>query len=97
VAARDKISEASALTEKAAADYPRSRALDRALQLKLGYLAQRRGDLDALQREIFDQLAPTPGTAGAQTLKTEVAQDLYTRVMNANPSRNPGRTLPVDQ
>jgi hypothetical protein len=29
-------------------------------------------------------------------LKTEVPQDLFSRVMGSNPSRNAGRTLPVD-
>jgi formylglycine-generating enzyme required for sulfatase activity len=66
------------------------------LQFKLGYLALRRDELDALQREIFGQLMEAPGGKEAQMLKTEVAQDLYWRVMNTNPSRNPGRALPVD-
>lgn len=95
-AARGQIAEAAGLVEKAAADFPRSRALDRALQFKLSYLALRRGDLDALQGEIYAQLAPLPAGNDRQMLKTEVAQELYSRVMNANPSRNPGRALPVD-
>lgn len=96
VSARDKILEATSLVEKAATEYPSSRTLDRALQFKLGYLALRRTDLDALQREIYEALAPVPGFAGRQMLKAEVAQDFYARVMNANPSRNTGRMLPVD-
>lgn len=96
VAAGERIAEASELLEKAAADFPRSGALDRGLHLKLGYLGLHRTDLDALQREIYERLAPLPGATGAQMLKTEVTQDLYALVMNTNPSRNPGRTLPVD-
>ncbi len=96
VAARDKITEAAALIDKAASDYPRSRALDRALQLKLGFLALRQGDLEALQREIYDQLVPVPGGSRVQMLRSEIAQDIFGRVMNTNPSRNPGRALPVD-
>ncbi len=96
VAARDKIAEAAGLMEKAATDFPHSRSLDRALQFKLGYLALRRTELEALQRDIYEQLAALPGAKNAQMLKAEVTQDLYARVMNANPSRNPGRTLPVD-
>lgn len=96
VAARDKIGEAAGLMEKVATDFPRNRSIDRALQFKLGYLALRRGDLEALQRDLYAQLAPLPAAKEVQMLKTEVSQDLYARVMNANPSRNLGRALPVD-
>jgi tetratricopeptide (TPR) repeat protein len=96
VAAREKISEATALVTKAAADFPRSRDLDRVLPARLGFLSALGADLDALQRECYERLAAVPGSSGVQMLKTEVTQDLYGRVMNANPSRNAGRSLPVD-
>jgi hypothetical protein len=96
VAAREKITEAAGLMEKATAGFPRARAVDRALQVELSFLAQQREALDTLQSEIFAQLAPLPPTKGAQMLTTEVAQELYARVMNANPSRNAGPSLPVD-
>ncbi len=96
VAAREKITEAAGLMEQATAGFPRARAVDRALQVELSFLAQQREALDSLQSGIFAQLAPLPPTKGAQMLKTEVAQELYARVMNANPSRNAGPSLPVD-
>ncbi len=95
-AAAEKLSVALKILEKVVAEYPRSRSFDPALQRKLAYLALRAGELDTLQEQVFSRLAPLPGTTRLQMLKTEVPQELYTRVMNANPSRNPGRGLPVD-
>ncbi len=94
--AAEKITLAAKLTEQAATDYPRSKALDVPLQRKLAYLALRTGELSALQEQIYTRLAPLPGTGNIQLFKTEVPQELYQRVMNANPSRNAGRGLPVD-
>ncbi len=95
-AAAGKLSEAAKILEKVAADFPRSRSLDPALQRKLAYLALRAGDLDTLQEQVLGRLAPLSGALTVQMLKTEVPQELYQRVMNANPSRNVGRGLPVD-
>jgi hypothetical protein len=94
--AGEKIAVAAALVEKAAAEFPRSRALDGALQRRLAYLGLRAADLDALQELVHPQLVPLPGAKRFAMLKTEVSQDLYARVMNGNPSRNSGRALPVD-
>ena len=95
-AAIGKINAASALVEKTAAENPRSTELDQALQNRLAYLGLRTGELDSLQEAIYSRLVPLPGLAGVSMLGTEVDQDLYTRVMNENPSRNPGLALPVD-
>lgn len=94
--AGERISAAAALMEKAAADFPRSRSLDRTLQQKLAYLELRRGDLAALQEMVDAELATVPGERSGRMLRTEVPQELYARVMNTNPSRNAGRALPVD-
>lgn len=96
VAAEQKIDEAAPLIEKLFRDYPKSRRLDGALRIKFAYLTLRRADLRALQDEVYDLLLPMPGFADRLLLKTEVPQSLYVRVMNTNPSRNPGRSLPVD-
>ena len=96
VAAEQKIDEAAPLLEKLFRDFPKSRRLDGALRIKFAYLALRRTELRALQDEVYDLLLPMPGFADRLMLKTEVPQSLYVRVMNTNPSRNPGRTLPVD-
>ena len=95
-AAVDKISAALARVEKAAIENPRSTALDATLQNRLAYLRLRAAELDSLQEAVYSQLGPLPELKGVSMLKSEVSQDLYTRVMNENPSRNPGRALPVD-
>ncbi len=95
-AAVDKISAALARVEKAAIENPRSTALDETLQNRLAYLRLRAAELDSLQEAVYSQLGPLPELKGVSMLKSEVSQDLYTRVMNGNPSRNPGRALPVD-
>ncbi|WP_415663337.1 SUMF1/EgtB/PvdO family nonheme iron enzyme [Rariglobus hedericola] len=96
VAAEQQLGEAGQLVEKLFKDYPKSRRLDGALRIKFAYLALRRSDLRALQDEVYDRLLPLPGVSNWLLLKTEVPQSLYVLVMNTNPSRNPGRSLPVD-
>jgi hypothetical protein len=96
VAAEQKIAEAGPLIDKLYQDFPKSRRLDGALRIKFAYLALRRADLRALQDEVYDRLLPLPSVDGLMLFKTEVPQSLYVLVMNTNPSRNPGRTLPVD-
>ncbi|MSU24472.1 MAG: hypothetical protein EXS32_11690 [Opitutus sp.] len=96
VVAGGKIAEAMAVVNKVAVDYPRGRALEGGLRLRLAFLAMRRAELDALQEQVYSRLGSLGGARGLRLLKTEVPQDLYTRVMNDNPSRNVGRALPVD-
>jgi hypothetical protein len=95
-AAAEKVAAALKLLEKAAAEFPRSRVLDPGLQRKLGYLALRAGEWDGLQAQIFARLAPLPGASSPLMLRTEMPQEIYQRVMNANPSRHAGPGLPVD-
>ncbi|MFA6962069.1 MAG: SUMF1/EgtB/PvdO family nonheme iron enzyme [Opitutaceae bacterium] len=96
VAADQKLEQAGELVEKLFAAYPKSRRLDGGLRIKLAYLALRRADLRSLQDEVYDALLPLPGVSDRMLLKTEVPQSLYVLVMSTNPSRNPGRSLPVD-
>ena len=49
-----------------------------------------------MQDEVYERLLPLPGVNGRLMLGTEAPQSLYVLVMNTNPSRNPGRTIPVD-
>jgi hypothetical protein len=95
-AADQKLAEAGQLVEKLFKDFPKSRRLDGALRIKLAYLALRRADLRTLQDEVYDRLLPLPGVSERLLMKTEVPQSLYVLVMNTNPSRNAGRSLPVD-
>jgi hypothetical protein len=96
VAAEQKITAVIPLLEKLFLNFPKSRRLDTALRIKFAYLALRRADLRALQDEVYDGLLPLPGAEGRLLFRNEVPQSLYVMVMNTNPSRNPGRTLPVD-
>jgi hypothetical protein len=91
-----KVAEAITVIARVATEYPRSRALDSALRRKFEYLALRRDDLDSIQEQVYAGVARVPGAPGVSMLRTEVPQDLYTRIMNINPSRNQGRGLPVD-
>ncbi len=96
IAAEQKLEEAGQLAERLFKEYPRSRRLDGSLRIKLAYLGLRKTELRALQDEVYDRLLPLPGVSERLLLKTEVPQSLYVLVMNTNPSRNPGRTFPVD-
>ncbi len=96
VAAEQKIQEAVKLVNKLFADFPKSLRLDGALKIKLTYLSLRLGVFRKLQDEVYEGLLPLPGAAERMLFKTEVPQSLYVMVMNINPSRNPGRTFPVD-
>lgn len=96
VAAEQKLVEAGQLVDRLFKEYPKSRRLDGSLRIKFAYLALRRSELRALQDEVYDRLLPLPGVSERLLLRTEVPQSLYVLVMNTNPSRNPGRTMPVD-
>jgi hypothetical protein len=96
VAADQQLTLIAPKLEKILADYPKSNRLDGALRIKYAYIALRRENLRALQEAIYDNLLPLPGIAEHQMLATEVPQSLFVLVMNTNPSRNPGRALPVD-
>ncbi len=94
--ATPKISEAARTMGKLASTFPASRRLDPALKTRLDYLASRGDRLPEIQRLVFDNLLPVPGTPGHLLLKTEVTQTLYQLVTSAGPSRNAGPGLPVD-
>jgi len=96
VAAEQRLGEAGLLAEKLFKEYPKSRRLDGSLRIKIAYLSLRRTDLRRLQDEIYDGLIPLPGVDDRLMFKTEVPQSLYAVVMNTNPSRNAGRSFPVD-
>jgi Sulfatase-modifying factor enzyme 1 len=96
VAAEQKLPSAGALTTRLATEYPRSRYVDGALRIRLSYLALKTSDLRKMQDEVYDHLLLMPGVSDRLMLGSEVPQGLYFMVMNTNPSRNPGRTMPVD-
>ena len=96
VAAEQALPQAMQLTDKLAADFPRSRYVDGSLRIKLSYLGLKSADLKKLQDQVFDRLLPMVGISDRLLLASEVPQGLYEAVMNTNPSRNPGRAMPVD-
>lgn len=82
--------------EATLAQLPKARGVDEDLRQRLAYLNLRQADLVQIQDQTYDLLLPLPGHEQFALMKTEVPQALFTRVMNTNPSRNAGRTLPVD-
>ena len=82
--------------ENAIAALPKARGIDEELRQRLAYLSLRQAALVQIQDEAYDLLLPLPGHEQFAMLKTEVPQGLFARVMNTNPSRNPGHGLPVD-
>jgi hypothetical protein len=96
VAAEQALPRALELTERLEKDFPRSRYVDGAMRIKLSYLGLKRAEIKALQDQVFDRLLPLIGVNDRLMLASEVPQDIYQTVMNTNPSRNPGRGMPVD-
>jgi tetratricopeptide (TPR) repeat protein len=96
VSAEQLLPRAMELTERLTNEFPRSRAVDGTLRIKLNYLALKRNDLRRMQDETYDRLLPLVGVSDRLLLASETPQSLYQAVMNINPSRNPGRSLPVD-
>ncbi|MDB6166523.1 MAG: Sulfatase-modifying factor enzyme 1 [Lacunisphaera sp.] len=94
--AQQLIGSALEKLETTIAEQPKARGVDEELRQRLGYLNLRRADLVQIQDQTYDLLRPLPGREQFALLKTETPQELFTRVMNNNPSRNPGRDLPVD-
>lgn len=96
IGAEQHIPEAAALLERITTEYPKNDFQLGALKIKLAYLSLKRDVLRRLQDEVYEGLLPLPGAHGVLLFKTELPQRIYAEVMNTNPSRNPGRTLPVD-
>ena len=96
VAAEKMLPKAMELTDRIAAEFPRSKSVDGGLRIKLNYLAVKREELRRLQDSVYDHLLPLIGVSDRLLLASETPQELYQAVMNTNPSRNPGRSLPVD-
>ncbi len=96
VSAEQALPRALELTERLERDFPRSRYVDGQLRIKLSYLGLKRAEIKDLQDQVFDRLLPLIGVNDRLMLASEVPQDIYQAVMNTNPSRNPGRGMPVD-
>ncbi len=88
----------SALTELevAIAQSPKAPGLGGELPERVAYLGRRAGEWVTIQDQVYDLLLPLATQPPSALLKQAVPQGLYAAVMNANPSRTPGRALPVD-
>lgn len=82
--------------EIAQVKFPQSSRLEPTLIRKFTYIGLRENELASIRDQFREQLRPVPSHAGLHMQKAEVSQALYTQIMNANPSRNPGGPLPVD-
>lgn len=91
----DLLRNASGVCDALFVRLPRSRKLDPELRFKLNFLLLRRDEIEPVQTLVAGRLLPVPGRK-ARLLATEVPQRLYELVMRANPSRQPGDTLPVE-
>ncbi len=96
VEAEQTLPEALRLAERLAQEYPKSDYVDGDLRIKLSYLGLKAGELRGLHAEVYDRLLPLRGVSDRLLYGTETHQGLYQAVMNTNPSRNPGRAMPVD-
>lgn len=94
--AQQLIGQALEKLEYTIAQRPKARGVNEGLRQRLGYLNLKQADLTGIQDQTYDLLLPLPGSGSFALLRTEVSQELFARVMNANPSRNAGGTLPVD-
>jgi len=94
--AQQLLASAMEKLEATVAQLPKARGVDEDLRQRLAYLNLRQSDLVQIQDQAYDLLLPLPGHEQFALLKTEVPQALFAQVMNTNPSRNAGRTLPVD-
>lgn len=96
VVAEQNLPQAVALTKRLAEEFPRSKAVDGELRIKLNYLVLKGGELRKIQDEVYDRLLPLIGVTDRLLLASETPQGIYQAIMNTNPSRSPGRALPVD-
>ncbi len=76
-------------------DFPLSEFIDEDLSLRISYLHSIRDRLTAIHEDVYGYLTEIPG-GEVSLYAVEVPQSLYSRVMNRNPSRNQGSSLPVD-
>ncbi len=92
---QQSVREALEAMEDLKARFPKARLRDEELRMALAFLNLRSADIAALQDRIYDQLAPL-GDGPRAMLRAEVLQVDFAKVVGLNPSRNPGRALPVD-
>lgn len=93
--AQRSVREALEALEEVRTRLPKAPPRDDEKRAALAFLNSRSADLAAVQDRCYDQLAPF-GAGGRAMLRAEVCQEDFAKIMGTNPSRNPGRALPVD-
>lgn len=96
VIAKDLLAKAIVLVEKFDTEFPRSRLQNPERKLRLSYLNVKKDHLEAIQDLVYERVAIIPGLPNLQFGSMEITQELYELVMNTNPSRTRGPTLPVE-
>ncbi len=76
--------------------FPLSLIPDPNLNEQIEWLLSKQEVLPLLKDRIVSRLSDLPGEEGIRIFSYEVDQELYQRVMNENPSRWKGASLPVD-
>lgn len=92
----ERASATTALLTEIAASYPRSRLPDATLRSRAIYRWLKRDEIADVISKVNERLVELPTSAGLRIFSCEVAQELYQRVMNANPSRDFAPPLPVE-
>lgn len=76
--------------------FPRSDFVDAINPAEVRFLHANRENIPLLSNRIHAKLLPVPGHRERSLFSTEVPQDLYTQIMEDNPSQNRDPLLPVD-
>jgi hypothetical protein len=92
----EKLARGSKLLSDIATQFPRAQQGDDTLRKRILFLWLKRDALAGILATVEAQLVAAPSARGVRLSATEVTQELYERVMNGNPSRNIGPTLPVE-
>ncbi len=93
--AREHLADAGRTLRRLEDEFPLSDYGDEETGLRIGYLHSIRDRLEAVHEAVYAHLRELPGN-GISLYALEVPQSLYTRIMNRNPSRREGASLPVD-
>ena len=94
--AREKIKPLARMVAAFRRDFPQSTLVDSTLSAEIDAFMQIEERLETLYILLEGQWIPLPGDSDTLLLRTEVHQELFSQVMQGNPSRNRGAAFPVD-
>lgn len=76
--------------------FPQSDFVDSINPQEVRFLHANRDEIPLLSNRVYEKLLPVPGHRERFLFSTEVSQNLFTQIMEDNPSQNRGPLLPVD-